>query len=75
MNDVDSNKKCANAERCWQNYVIIPGAISPAVQVGTVPVHANNGADRFISVDLTLDLFVMTVQILWNCAGGDGTGG
>ena len=47
---VNSDKKCANAERCWQNYVIIPGAISPAVQIAAIPVHANNGADRFISL-------------------------
>ena len=52
---IDSNKKCANAERCWLNYVIIPGAISPAVQlmqaaITFVPVHADNGADRYISL-------------------------
>ena len=58
---IDSDKKCASAERCWLNYVIIPGAISPAVQlmqaaITFVPVHADNGADRFVSVLLLSSL-------------------
>ena len=36
---------------CWQNYVIIPGAISRGIQltqaaITFIPVHARNGNDR-----------------------------
>ena len=50
--DISTNQKCASAERCWQNYVLIPGAISPGITqmqaaITFIPTHAQNGNDRW----------------------------
>jgi len=51
ITQINTGNKCAGAELCWQNYVIIPGALSqgvtiPQAAITFIPIHAQNGNDR-----------------------------